>query len=167
MAEYGHNLFYSRLGHITVPTLESGVEAAPEIFDAFRRERAEAFLEDGRETLARGENLLICPEGRSQRAQDSPARFKSGAFRLALYADEEPYIVPIAVAGFDRRYKEGRLVAIVQTPFKLTETMASEGYDNLRDFLDDYRLGFANAVAEARELCGDTLAGAPATTEPA
>lgn len=151
--EYGHNLFYSRLGHITVPTLESGIETtSPDELERLRREAAEEFFRRGRAAIGRGENVLICPEGQCQKSVNSPARFYSGAFRLALEADPEPHIAPIAIAGFDRRFKDVRLVALVQPPFLLSESMARQGTDNLREFLDDYRARFASAVKDAQRL---------------
>ena len=152
-AEYGHNLFYSRLGHITVPTLESGIETtSPDELERLRREAAERFFRRGRAAIGRGENVLICPEGQCQKSVNSPARFYSGAFRLALKTTPEPYIVPIAIAGFDRRFKDVRLVALVQPPFSLSEAMGQRGTDDLREFLDDYRARFAAAVKDAQRL---------------
>ena len=56
-AEYGHNMFYSRLGHITVPTLESGIEAAsPEELETLRREAAETLFTRGAEAIGRGDS---------------------------------------------------------------------------------------------------------------
>lgn len=151
--EYGHNLFYSRLGHITVPTHESDIEnISPETLRSLRREAFESLSRQGREVLARGSNLLICPEGQSQPASNSPAKFYSGAFRLALEAEVEPYVLPIALAGFDRRYKDSRLVAIIQKPFRLSEAMAADGETDLRRFLDSYRQTFAIAVRDAQDL---------------
>ncbi len=152
-AEYGHNLFYSRLGHITVPTHESEIEnVSPETLRALRREAFESLSRSGCDVLSRGGNLLICPEGQSQRASNSPAKFYSGAFRLALEADVEPYILPIALAGFDQRYKDSLLVAIIQKPFKVSEVMTAAGQTDLRQFLDSYRQTFAIAVREAQGL---------------
>lgn len=167
-AEYGHNLFYSRLGHITVPTAESGLEASdPEYLAEVRRESAEIFFQRGREALSRGDNVLICPEGRSQLTADSPARFYSGAFRLAQTAEVEPLIVGVALAGFGRRYKDTRLVAVVQPPFRLSEAMRNEGTDNLRTFLDGYRSRFAQAVGYAqRRINASTPSPAPASARP-
>ena len=151
--EYGHNLFYSRLGHITVPTLESGIETtAPDELERLRREAAEEFFRRGRAAIGRGENVLICPEGQCQKSVNSPARFYSGAFRLALKTEPEPYIVPIAIAGFDRRFKDVRLVARVQPPFRLSEAIARQGTNDLREFLDGYRAEFAAAVRDAQRL---------------
>jgi CRP-like cAMP-binding protein/1-acyl-sn-glycerol-3-phosphate acyltransferase len=152
-AEYGHNLFYSRLGHITVPTVESGLEPeSHEELDRLRRTAGELLFERGREALAAGLNVLVCPEGKSQRDADSPARLFSGAFRLAFKAKREPLIVPIAVAGFERRYKNSKLVAVVQAPFRLSEALREFGSDDLRAFLDAYRLRFRRAVVEARRI---------------
>lgn len=156
--EYGHDLFYRRLGHITVPTAESGIEGAtPEVLERLRRESAAVLMQRGRASLARGENVLICPEGQSQEAHRSPAKLHSGAFRLALAAQPEPYIVPIAIAGFDQRYKDARLVAIVQAPLRLSEAMRRRGTTNLRVFLDDYRKIFAAAVREAQRISQNPL----------
>ncbi len=152
-AEYGHNLFYGRLGHITVPTLESGIEtSSPDEMAKLRRKAAEGFFQRGGEAIGRGRNVLVCPEGQCQKSAGSPARFHSGAFRLALKTQPEPYIVPIAIAGFDRRYKDVSLVAVVQPPFRLSEVMAQQDAHDLRTFLDDYRGKFAAEVSGAQRL---------------
>lgn len=162
-AEYGHNLFYSRLGHITVPTVESGIaNASNEELDHLRRVAGETLFQRGREALAAGNDVLICPEGRSQKAADSPARFFSGAFRLALRAEVEPLIVPIAIAGFERRYKDSRLVALVQPPFRLSAAMRAAGTDVLRDFLDGYRVRFRDAVRAAQRISNGQEPALPA-----
>lgn len=163
-AEYGHSMFYSRLGHITVPTLESGIEAAtPAELETLRREAADALYTRGAEAINRGENVLICPEGQCQKSVNSPARFYSGAFRLALNTEPEPLIVPMAIAGFDRRFKDVRLVVVVQPAFRLSQAMADRGTKDLRVFLDDYRAEFAVAVRQAEHLSRDGFA--PADTD--
>lgn len=173
-AEYGHNLFYRRLGHITVPTIESGIEPdlEPDLEDdgagglaRLRRRASETLIECGRAALAAGNNVLICPEGRSQKAADSPARLFSGAFRLALEAEIEPFIAPVAIAGFDQRYKDTKLVALIQRPFKLRDAMSRQGIGNLREFLDAYRDRFAAAVAEAKSASGTPAATASTSLE--
>jgi hypothetical protein len=148
--EYGHNLFYSRLGHITVPTAESGLETPPAALEELRRESAATLIARGREALSRGDNVLICPEGQAQRACDSPARFYSGAFRLALAMAPEAPIVPIAIAGFDQRYKDAKLVAIVQPPQCVSERMQDARLETLREFVDGFRIQFAAAVKDAQ-----------------
>ncbi|MEM1262791.1 MAG: 1-acyl-sn-glycerol-3-phosphate acyltransferase [Pseudomonadota bacterium] len=114
-AEFGHNLFYRRLGHITVPTVESGLSAISDAELAERRRQAgERFLNAAGGVLASGVNVVVCPEGQSQRIEQSPGHFHSGAFRLAQRAGVS--VVPICVAGFHRRFKDGPLLAHVLPP---------------------------------------------------
>ena len=149
-SEFGHNLFYRRLGHITVPTVESDIAALDEHeFRARRREAAERFFEKGRELLAAGTNLVICPEGESQPAELSPARFHTGAFRLA--AETRAKIVPIALAGFHRRFKDGPLVAIVGGGVDVAAAMAAKDM-TMREFVDGFRDDFAGTVVRALKL---------------
>jgi hypothetical protein len=86
----------------------------------------------------------------------------SGAFRLALKAETEPLVVPIALAGFDRRDQDSRLVAIVQEPLRLSAALRAAGTDSLRDFLDAYRPQFRRAVLEADRLSRGQTADADA-----
>ncbi len=150
-AEFGHNLFYKRLAHITVPTIESGVEALnPEEFAALRRAASTAFLEQGMAEIAAGNNVIICPEGQSQPMQQSPARFHTGAFRLALEAKAK--VVPIALAGFHRRFKDGPLIALVESPIDVHAMMAAYETDSVRVFADILRTEFSTAVKRAAQL---------------
>lgn len=152
-AEHGHNLFYGRLGHVMVPTVESDIEESRQSsLEELRRKATQTLFDAGLVALGRGENVLVCPEGMAQEATDSPARFHGGAFRLALNANPEPFIVPIAIAGFERRYKDSRLVAVIQKPFRLSERLPDHNFERLRRFLDDFRREFAEAVKAAQHL---------------
>jgi CRP-like cAMP-binding protein/1-acyl-sn-glycerol-3-phosphate acyltransferase len=158
-AEFGHNLFYRRLGHITVPTIESGMEgSSEEQFRAMRRAAGEAFTRRGREALESGMNLVICPEGQSQPPELSPSRFHTGAFRLALEAGAP--VVPVALAGFHRRFKDGPLVGIVGSPVDVGQFMKARSLDSVRSFADALRSEFAEQVAAAAEVA----AGPPRLT---
>lgn len=148
--EHGHHAYYTRLGHIPVRTGESEPEApAP---DRASQAGWEAFVAAAGAHLRAGRNLIICPEGASQRAEDSPAPFRSGAFRLAAALEYEPLIVPVAVANFDRRLRSETLVAAVMPPFRLSERVDASDYRALRAFLDDYRRIFRGYVEESRAL---------------
>ena len=152
--EFGHNLFYRRLGHITVPTIESDVETlSREEFKARRRAAAEQFFNQGAEYLSAGTNLLICPEGMSQPAHLSPARFHTGAFRLAV--DTGAKIVPIALAGFHRRFKDGPLVGIVGDAIEVSAMMENQGWKTVREFADGFREEFARDVARAAAIAAE------------
>src|SRR5690606_17455874 len=107
--------YYKRLGHVSVYTPESDVPTES------RSERFRAFVETASSHLARGQNLVLAPEGTSYSTEDSPGPFKAGAFRLAGALDPEPWIVPIAMAHFDRRLAHTKLVAIVHAPFRISD----------------------------------------------
>lgn len=153
-AEFGHSLFYRRLGHITVPTVESGLEnLSNEEFATLRRGAGEAFTRQGKAALADGLNLVICPEGQSQPAELSPARFHTGAFRLAIDAGRR--VVPVALAGFHRRFKDGPLVAIIGNPIDIAHSMRKRGFATVREFADAFRDEFADDVARAAGIAAE------------
>ncbi len=152
--EFGHNLFYKRLGHITVPTVESDVETlSEEEFKARRRAAAQHFFDEGARLLGEGTNLVICPEGQSQPAAMSPGRMHTGAFRLAV--DTGAQIVPIALAGFHHRFKDGPLVGIVGEPFDVGAVMDEKGLETVREFADGFREEFAKDVARAAAIAAE------------
>ena len=65
----------------------------------------------------------------------------------------EPWIVPIAVANFDRRIHSTVCTAIVKPPFKMSDVLDDvEDRDKLRRFLFRLREIFASYVEEARRL---------------
>ncbi|MEO1036518.1 MAG: cyclic nucleotide-binding domain-containing protein [Pseudomonadota bacterium] len=114
-AEFGHNLFYRRLGHVTVPTVESGVaDISDDELAERRRAAGQRFIEQAAATLHAGLNVVVCPEGQSQRVEQSPAHFHSGAFRLAQAVGAK--VIPVCLAGFHRRFKDGPLLARVLPP---------------------------------------------------
>lgn len=156
-AEFGHNIFYRRLAPITVPTLESGIQVDdPAEFAALRREAGARFGQLGKQALASGTSLLICPEGQSQEETMTPGRFHSGAFRLA--ADTKCPIVPIAIAGFGRRYKDGPLAAIVGDPVKVDVNRGGDddaGTGALREWIDDFHQVFAGLIRDAQAVAAE------------
>ena len=152
-AEFAHNIFYRRLEPITVPTLESGIEADDaHALAALRRDAGVRFSQLGRKVLASGNSLLICPEGRSQEETQSPGHFHSGAFRLAT--DAKYPIVPVAVAGFGRRFKDGPLVAVVGEPVRL-EAVSAGDPAGIRAWVDDFRESFTRLIDEAKSIAAE------------
>ena len=148
--EYGHQAYYDRLGHISVYTHESD---RIEETEAERRARRDRFFETAGGHLQAGTNLILSPEGTSYWTEDSPGPFKPGAFRLAAGVQPEPWIVPIAVANFDRRIHSTVCTAIIKPPFKMSEVLPDVAdKDQLRRFLLRLRQIFASYVEEARRL---------------
>jgi 1-acyl-sn-glycerol-3-phosphate acyltransferase len=115
-----------------------------------RRAAGEEFTKRGREALETGMNLVICPEGQSQPPELSPSRFHTGAFRLALEVGAP--VVPVALAGFHRRFKDGPLVGIVGSPVDVGRFMKDHGLNSVRSFADALRSEFAEQVAAAAKL---------------
>ncbi|MEJ2687767.1 MAG: 1-acyl-sn-glycerol-3-phosphate acyltransferase, partial [Gammaproteobacteria bacterium] len=146
--EHGHHAYYGRLGHIPVRTGES----EPESSDPGSHAGWQSFVDAAGAHLRAGRNLIVCPEGASQRAADSPAPFRSGAFRLAGALEPEPLIVPVVLANFDRRLRSQTLAAVVKQPFRISQYVDVSDYQALRAFLDDYRQTFRGYVEEARAL---------------
>lgn len=148
-AEYGHQDYYQRLGHIDVYTRESD----PNEKEDNKRLARRAFYEKASDYLYNGINLIISPEGTSYPTDASPGPFKSGAFRLALNMDPEPYIVPISIANFDKRIRNNRFSCIVHQPFKVSEFVKNpDSKEELSRFLESYQVEYKDYVEQAIEL---------------
>jgi CRP-like cAMP-binding protein len=116
--EYGHYDYYSRLQHIDVYTHESD-----EVYQnhAYREKARKDFFDKAGLLLSQGQNLIISPEGTSYETHESPGIFKSGAFRLALSLPNEPLIVPVVMANFDKRARHNTFVAKILKPIRLSD----------------------------------------------
>ena len=148
--EYGHQEYYDRLGHLSVYTQESDriEETAEE-----RQTRRDEFFETAGRHLKSGTNLILSPEGTSYWTEDSPGPFKPGAFRLAASLEPEPWIVPLAVANFDRRIHSTVCTVVIKRPFKVSEVLGDVGdRDRLARFLVNVRTAYRSYVEEARRL---------------
>lgn len=150
--EYGHQRYYDRLGYIYV--YSGHVDQSIEDPDITQEDRRKFFLDAAREHLLAGTNVVICPEGTSVATVDSPVAFKSGAFRLAAYVKPEPFIVPIAVANFDRKITRSRVSARIFEPFRLSERVADDSDDALYAFIKRFNAEFREFVREAIRLTG-------------
>lgn len=145
--EYGHQDYYSRLGHVAVYTTESD---RPQVE---KSERVKLFIETARRHLCSGTNLVLAPEGTSYGSEDSPGPFKAGAFRLAASLEPEPLIVPIAMANFDRRLDRAVLGVVIDRPWRISERLADpDDPVRMRRFLDEYRKEYRALVERARSL---------------
>ena len=148
--EYGHQEYYDRLGHLSVYTHESDQieETAEE-----RQTRRNEFFETAGRYLESGTNLILSPEGTSYWTEDSPGPFRPGAFRLAASVEPEPWIVPLAVANFDRRIHSTVCAVVIKRPFKVSEVLGDVGdRDRLARFLVNLRTAYRSYVEEARRL---------------
>jgi CRP-like cAMP-binding protein len=149
--EHGHQRFYDRLGYIYVYSAHVDPEAEDQ---PVPEEARQAFVETAAAHLRNRTNVVICPEGTSASTEDSPLRFRRGAFQLAAALDPEPLIVPIAVANFDKKLMHTTTCAVVHEPFRLSEAVSDPADDDaLLGFLnDDLQPRFRRWVREAAEL---------------
>lgn len=149
--EYGHEYYYERLGHINVYTDESGLsKGTPERRKAWRKK----FYETAKEHLGKGFNIVISPEGTSMTTEESPGRFKLGAFLLAASVSPEPYIVPVAVANFDKRINQNVFSLVIKKPFRVSDHVKNpeENKDRLFEFVSEYGNEYRKYVEEAAGL---------------
>jgi CRP-like cAMP-binding protein len=145
--EYGHQDYYGRLGHISVYTPESDQA------NTSKSDRFEKFRGAASEHLNAGRNLVIAPEGTSRSTEESPGRFKAGAFLLAASLNPEPLIVPIAVANFDRRLGRDTVVATIHEPFFISERVTNpQDPAAMAQFLDDFGLQLRSWVQQASAM---------------
>lgn len=148
--EYGHAYYYDRLGHINVHTKESDVAGQPL---EQRKDWRRKFFETAGGHIEKGFNIVISPEGTSLKTEESPGMFRPGAFLLAASVKPEPWIVPIAVANFDRRTNHDVFSAVIKEPFRISDHVKNpaENREKLLEFLREYGNTYRNYVREAVE----------------
>lgn len=150
MGWFGYQQYFDRLDYLYV--YPGDVDEEDRDQAVTREQRNRRFIERATEHLHAGRNLLIAPEGRCNYTEASPGTFKAGAFRLAAAVDPEPWIVPIAVANFDKRLTRTTTAAIVFPPFRLSERLAGSGDQALFDFVATLQAQYRDHVREAIEL---------------
>jgi CRP-like cAMP-binding protein/lysophospholipase L1-like esterase len=143
--EYWRDAFYARFGNIFVDSWQSLVSGS---------EQHEQFLRDGQDTLKRNIPLLISPEGRSFSTLESPGELLPYVFELAqsMAGEDEPWIVPIAVANFDKRADHNIYSIVIRPAFRISDRLAEYTPDAMAEFLKQYQEEFRDAVAEAEAL---------------
>lgn len=147
--EFAHQEYYQRLGHIDVFTEDSGKRSEKQ-----RLQVRQMFFHEAGAHLAGGGNLIISPEGNSYSTDESPGPFKSGAFSLAMSMKKEPWIVPLAMANFEKRARNNCFSCLVLPPFKISDHISDpENKDELKQFLLTYQETYRTYVERAMALC--------------
>jgi hypothetical protein len=149
--EFWHRGYYGRILNIAVSANES------------RAQRAR-FYQTVRNTLAAHTPVVIAPEGANDSSSNwtetSPGPFRPGAFVLAMRMTPEPWIVPVALANFDRSVKNCVFAAVVKPPFRMSDHIRDPNDRAAVDrFLEDYRATFRGYVAEAQALAEEARSG--------
>ena len=60
------------------------------------------FYRESLDDLKKGNGIVVSPEGFSRSTEESPGDFKIGVFKLATKLKNQPKIVPIIMANFDK-----------------------------------------------------------------
>ncbi len=155
--EYAHQMYYDQLGYIYV--FRSAVDPAEIGGGQSTEERREAFLRQARGHLARGENIVICPEGECTTTDHSPLPFRSGTFLLAARTNPEPLIIPISLANFDKQLTRTTLAATIHEPFRMSDVLPPDApVEALYAWVKDYQRTFAGYVAQTRQLANEAAA---------
>ncbi|MES9990373.1 MAG: cyclic nucleotide-binding domain-containing protein [Candidatus Thiodiazotropha sp.] len=148
---YGFQQYFDRLEYLYVYPGE--VDEEDRDHHLTREQRNRQFMDQAVARLQQGENIIVCPEGRCYYTEESPGPFKSGVFRMALEADPEPLIVPIAVANFDKRLTRTTTAAIVFPPFRVSEHLQqNDDPQSLYDFIATVNEWYKDYVRQAIEL---------------
>jgi hypothetical protein len=147
--ETAHTDYFDRFGYLYVKTSESDVGSETE---AEKRDRRNRFFSAASRVIRSGANLILCPEGTSYLCEDSPGPFKPGPFLLAGSIRPEPWIVPIAIANFDKLFHEHRPALVINKPFRISERVAVDDREGLNDFLREFREEYRGYIRQARAL---------------
>jgi len=148
--EYGHEDYYDTLGHIGVISNES--EPIEETKEE-RKARLNRFFEQATGYLNEGTNLILSPEGTTSVTPLSPGPFKAGVFHIAAAAENDPWIIPIAIANFELRMNNNKLGVVIKKPFKLSDKVNDvKDKAEMAAFLAAFQKEYRGYVEEAIAL---------------
>ena len=152
--EYWRDDYYQKFGHIFVDSWQH-LSQNPYAY--------QTFLDDAANVLNQGMPLLISPEGARFSTEESPSTFGESAFSLSQsnQLEQEPWIVPIAVANFDKRVDHTIYSVVIKPAFKLSSKVNIKEKGALTAFLKNYQIQYKEYVNEASQLAKE-IAQTPA-----
>ena len=105
------------------------------------------FYRESLDDLKKGNGIVVSPEGFSRRTEESPGDFKIGVFKLATKLKNQPKIVPIIMANFDKLVSESTYKCEIMKPFKMSDYGIYDGDDpRLIEFVKDYNKQYKSWV---------------------
>lgn len=145
--EYWRDGYYQRFGHLFVDSWSSLSED---------KSTYQRFITEASNVLRSNTPLLIAPEGAKFDTEQSPGVFLPAAFELTQQDyDQEPWIVPIAVANFDKRVDRSIYSVVIKPAFKLSSRVNKDDPKSMETFLQAYQQEFRGYVEEAIALAKD------------
>ena len=148
--EKEHAIYYNKFDYIKVYSKNYLPEniSKEKINDAKKD-----FIKKLRETLAKGENLIVNPEGISSSTEMSPSDFKAGVFKMIIRSGLDPFVVPLVMTNFDKLNSETIYRCEIKKPFRLSSVV--DNYDD-RKKLDNFLIGlnfnYRNWVNDLRKF---------------
>ena len=109
------------------------------------------FYKKAKENLAKGENLIVNPEGVSSSTEMSPSNFKAGVFKMIIRSGLDPFVVPLVMTNFDKLNSETIYRCEIKKPFRLSGVV--DDYDDrkkLDAFLINFNSDYKNWVNDLR-----------------
>ena len=105
------------------------------------------FYRESLDDLKKGNGIVVSPEGFSRKTEESPGDFKIGVFKLATKLKNQPKIVPIVMANFDKLVSESTYKCEIMKPFKMSDYEIYDGDDpRLIEFVKDYNKQYKSWV---------------------
>ncbi|MDC2979568.1 1-acyl-sn-glycerol-3-phosphate acyltransferase [Pelagibacteraceae bacterium] len=155
--EFWRYNYYENLDYIFVHTPESD---KLEESDVEKKKRKKKLFVETQDIFNQNRPLVIAPEGTSETedniTENSPGPFKPGAFLLAGQLEQEPLLIPIALANFDHSISNTIYSAVIKEPIKINDYVKDiKNKKELEKFLIDYRIKFRSYVEEAIELANN------------
>ncbi|MCZ2720791.1 cyclic nucleotide-binding domain-containing protein [Marinomonas sp. 15G1-11] len=142
--EYWRDDYYKRFGNLFVNSWESL---------SSDEELNQLFIQAGQAALKSNTPLLIAPEGTGFSTDESPGLMRTPIFNLAAsMGAEEPWIVPIAVANFDKRVDHTVYSVVIKPAFKLSSKVDISNVEEVAAFVKEYQSTFRGYVEEAIQL---------------
>ena len=148
--EIEHAKYYNKFGYIKVYSKHYlPKDISKEKMDEAKRE----FYAKAREALAKGENLIVNPEGISSSTDKSPSKFKAGVFKMVIRSGLDPFIVPIVMTNFDKLNSETIYRCEIKKPFRLS-SLVNDYNDRkkLDHFLVNLNSDYENWVSNLRKF---------------
>jgi len=148
--ETEHAKYYDKFGYIKVYSKHYLPEdiSKEKINDAKKE-----FYKKAKEALAKGENLIVNPEGISSSTETSPSTFKAGVFKMIIRSGLDPLVVPLVMTNFDKLNSETIYRCEIKKPFRLSSLV--DDYDDrkkLDDFLINLNSNYQNWVNNLRKF---------------
>ena len=147
--EINHKKYYDRLGYTKVYSKDFTPNTVTK--EKIKRKNKDFYVK-AKEQILNGLGLAFSPEGNSYSTEKSPGIFKNGIFKLAASFEEQPKIVPIVMANFDKLPSEATFKCEIKPPFKISDYGITDREDpNLSAVIKSINDDYAKWVYDLRK----------------